>query len=209
MSTSLGLTSKKTALVVLFVAAALALYYFARPTPPPIQPAEPEIPGIDPTVSKPSTAEPMAPAAPSPSKPTSPPEVATPRPPVTGNQRLPAPAKVTFLPVAETANLLHAENEDPQEDLHILEGLLEGYRRVYKWNPVAGLNEEVVEALIGYNDKNVALIAADHPAINDQGQLVDRWGTPYVFHALSGEHMQIASAGPDKKLGTPDDFVIE
>jgi hypothetical protein len=35
--------------------------------------------------------------------------------------------------------------------------------------------------------------------------LCDRWGTPLRFHQLSGERMEIRSAGPDRKFGTPDD----
>ena len=37
------------------------------------------------------------------------------------------------------------------------------------------------------------------------GELLDRYGTPYFFHAESGTRMTITSAGPDKKIHTPDD----
>jgi hypothetical protein len=36
--------------------------------------------------------------------------------------------------------------------------------------------------------------------------LIDRWGTPYFFHALSGEHMEIHSAGPDRQFHSADDL---
>ena len=50
------------------------------------------------------------------------------------------------------------------------------------------------------------LIQPDHPAINrTTGELLDRYGTPYFFHAESGTRMTITSAGPDKKLHTSDD----
>ena len=39
------------------------------------------------------------------------------------------------------------------------------------------------------------------------GELVDRWGTPYFFHSVSAEKMEIVSAGPDKELWTDDDVV--
>ena len=114
-----------------------------------------------------------------------------------------------MLPVAETTKQLHSPKIEPQEDLHIIEGLIEFYRRIYNENPVAGVNEDVVEALIGYNAKKVGLIPDNHPAIDERGRLIDRWGTPYIFHAISGKHMQIVSAGPDLKTGTADDLYIE
>ena len=45
----------------------------------------------------------------------------------------------------------------------------------------------------------------DHPAINTSRELCDRWGTPFFCHAESAMRMTITSAGPDKKLHTPDD----
>jgi hypothetical protein len=44
--------------------------------------------------------------------------------------------------------------------------------------------------------------------LNDKGELVDRWGTPYFFHQLSRDHMEIRSAGPDKVMWTQDDPII-
>ena len=53
-----------------------------------------------------------------------------------------------------------------------------------------------------------ALIPPDHPAINRRGELCDRWGTPFFFHAESAKQMSIRSAGPDKKMWTDDDVVF-
>jgi hypothetical protein len=201
------MTSKKALLTLLLIAGALGLYFLGELTNPgtgPKTPTNNETPTLAPdTPDAPTAAEsgdslPSLKPAPL-SKPADPPMPG----PTTSEPRL------TLLPISETTRQLHDPSADPQEDLHIIEGLLEFYRRIYTENPVAGLNEEVVDALRGKNSKHVALIPADHPAINDQGQLIDRWGTPYIFHALSGKHMQIASAGPDKKIGTADDNVIE
>ncbi len=43
--------------------------------------------------------------------------------------------------------------------------------------------------------------------VNDNGELVDRWGTPYFFHQISGADTEIRSAGPDKIMYTADDIV--
>ena len=71
-------------------------------------------------------------------------------------------------------------------------------------NPV-GLNSEITATLTGQNSLRLALIPPDHPAITREGELTDRWGSPFFFHAESATHMTITSAGPDKKLHTPDD----
>jgi len=72
-------------------------------------------------------------------------------------------------------------------------------------NPV-GTNAEITAVLAGNNKLQLALIPADHFAINRAtGELLDRWGTPFFFHAESGSRMEIRSAGPDKKHHTADD----
>jgi hypothetical protein len=45
--------------------------------------------------------------------------------------------------------------------------------------------------------------------INEKGELVDAWGTPFFFHQLSGSEMEIRSAGPDKVMWTDDDLVTK
>ena len=62
-----------------------------------------------------------------------------------------------------------------------------------------------MRALRGRNRLGLAFLPARHPALNEHGQLVDRWGTPYFFHALSSTRMEIRSAGPDQRMYTEDD----
>jgi hypothetical protein len=49
------------------------------------------------------------------------------------------------------------------------------------------------------------LIPRGHPAINPDGELCDRWGTPYFFHSESRRRTTIRSAGPDRQMWTADD----
>jgi hypothetical protein len=42
--------------------------------------------------------------------------------------------------------------------------------------------------------------------VNGQGQLIDNWGTPFFFHSLSRNEMEIRSAGPDRRMWTTDDL---
>ena len=67
------------------------------------------------------------------------------------------------------------------------------------------LRIEELAALVGENAKRTAYLTRDCPALVD-GKLVDRWGTPYWFHATSNRVTEIVSAGPDRKLFTGDDL---
>ena len=106
---------------------------------------------------------------------------------------------------------LHDPAQPVQADLRILRDLFFHYQIAVKdpsGNPI-GTNEEIVRALQGRNRARLAFLSADHPALDGQGRLCDRWGTPYFFHARSGTRMEIRSAGPDRQLYTPDDAVTE
>lgn len=93
--------------------------------------------------------------------------------------------------------------------------VMENMRRVFRQyssrfggNPV-GTNPEITAALNGKNPKQVVFLnPEDGMRINDRGELVDNWGTPFFFHQLSATEMEIHSAGPDRKMWTPDDLVI-
>ena len=120
----------------------------------------------------------------------------------------PYPEEITLLPIAEESIKLNRADTTPQDDLELLETLIEGYRRALKENP-SGENGEIVAALMGRNSRGVAVIPTNHPALSAHGQLLDRWGTPYFFHPVSSQTMEIISAGSDKKLWTPDDIVLK
>ena len=107
------------------------------------------------------------------------------------------------------ADELNSPLGDIHQDLRILNEIFTTYRSsTHQENPV-GENVEITAALTGRNSLEFAFIPKDCPAINSRGELCDRWGTPYFFHQLSGTEMQIRSAGPDRKLWTSDDEVME
>ncbi|MEO6244503.1 MAG: hypothetical protein ABIQ12_03625 [Opitutaceae bacterium] len=123
------------------------------------------------------------------------PGVAPPRdaePPLEGESRL--------------ADELNAQGGTIQRDLRILHELFETWQTNFPrtGNPV-GENGEITAALSGANPLRFAFLPRGHPAVNPRGELCDRWGTPFRFHALSGQQMEIRSAGPDRTFGTPDD----
>ena len=68
-------------------------------------------------------------------------------------------------------------------------------------------NFEITEQLLGKNPKKIVFIAPDTTALRGN-ELIDQWGTPYFFHAQSGQQMDIRSAGPDKEFWTDDDVFL-
>jgi hypothetical protein len=83
------------------------------------------------------------------------------------------------------------------------------YGQMFGGDPV-GTNPEITAALTGKNPKHINFLTGlPGTRINDQGEMVDAWGTPYFFHQISGSEMEIHSAGPDKVMWTSDDLVVK
>lgn len=92
-------------------------------------------------------------------------------------------------------------------DLDNVRLMLRDYRSLMGENPV-GSNAEIMKAIMGGNPKHAQLGPPGGQGINGNGELVDRWGTPYFFHQQSATSMEIRSAGPDRVMWTPDDLVL-
>jgi hypothetical protein len=139
-------------------------------------------------------------------------------PPQVQNQNLPPvvsstpPPKNTEIPALETSELaanLNAKDFTIQRDLQCLNEIFSAWQTNFPsvGNPV-GDNQEITKILCGDNRLRFAFIPPNHPAINSKGELCDRWGTPFFFHSLSANFIEIRSAGPDKHLYTKDDSVL-
>jgi hypothetical protein len=130
------------------------------------------------------------------------------------------PGRATALAVSETgivdwpdASSITEELNSPErsagEDMQIVHSVLGNYARVFGEMPPGGLNEELVGALLGDNQKNMRFLVVGDTALNGRGELLDRWGTAYFFHKLSGQVVELRSAGPDRKMWTGDDVYDE
>jgi hypothetical protein len=106
------------------------------------------------------------------------------------------------------ADGLNSPEGDVRSDLRVIDQIFVAYRSALRSGNPTGENAEITAALKGRNKLGFAFIPAENPAIDSKGELCDRWGTPYFFHQLSGEKMEIRSAGPDRKLWTADDEVL-
>ena len=112
-------------------------------------------------------------------------------------------------PEARLADDLNLPGGDIRSDLAIVSSMVVAYRSIYpgKGNPI-GDNRDIVETLLGGNPNGIIFLRRGNRAINAQGELCDRWGTPFFFHAESGTKMEIRSAGPDRMMWTEDDAVV-
>lgn len=121
-----------------------------------------------------------------------------------------AEGPIVVADVAETARQLNIQGNTAQQDLEVLQVLLDFHRRANGGRlPTGGENAEIVEQLSGRNEKRLAVLPPGLKAVDTEGRLLDRWNTPYFFHAVSAEHLEVRSAGPDRKLWTEDDVSTE
>lgn len=109
--------------------------------------------------------------------------------------------------LSDMAILLDDPNIEELEAKIALHTLLSSMRTtVYRGDYPAGLNVEITNALLGDNPRKVGYLPMDSPRINEYGELVDEYGTPYWFHSFNSTNLTITSAGPDKRLHTADDI---
>ena len=95
----------------------------------------------------------------------------------------------------------------PLTVLDIARVAMHNYNAAFGENPV-GDNSEITAALTGKNPKQTDFITEESGLrVNAKGEMIDAWGTPFFFHQLSGQVMEIRSAGEDRKLWTSDDQV--
>jgi hypothetical protein len=130
-----------------------------------------------------------------------------------------APASFTTLPppenLANRAGAVVPETTTPPADIQpeiVVQNVRRAIRQfgsMFGGNPV-GTNPEITSQLGGKNPKGVNFIRPETGMrVNGNGELVDPWGTPLFFHQLSGTDTEVRSAGPDKRMWTPDDLVAK
>lgn len=130
--------------------------------------------------------------------------IPTPTPTHPGIPRL-APGSIDPALQAQ-ADGLHNLQEPPERDLEILADFISTYSRGIGGNPI-GDNADITAALTGTQGHKGRVFPQNHRAIRN-GQLIDRWGTPFWFHPNSSSQMEIRSGGPDKQMFTQDDVIL-
>ena len=112
-----------------------------------------------------------------------------------------------FIQAIKISGALHKSNS-PHQDLAAVSQLLTHYRLFYQENPVGVENFEFTGSLTGNNPQKVNFIDPNSASLSSNNELVDRWGSPFIFHPLSATNMEIRSLGPDKTLWTEDDLTF-
>jgi hypothetical protein len=122
-------------------------------------------------------------------------------------------ANPTTSPTSDTAASVppqaptEAQGLPPQVVLDNARVAMHNYNSAFGENPV-GDNSEITAALMGKNPKQSNFITTESGLrVNAKGEMIDAWGTPFFFHQLSGQVMEIRSAGEDRKMWTSDDQV--
>jgi hypothetical protein len=94
------------------------------------------------------------------------------------------------------------------KDIEDIQFMLRDYRTRLGDNPT-GTNAEIMKEIMGGNRVQAKLGPPEGQKLNDEGELLDRWGAPYFFHQLSKNEMEIRSSGPDRAMWTNDDIVVK
>lgn len=97
----------------------------------------------------------------------------------------------------------------PAAVLQNMRSTVRDYSARFGGNPF-GNNREITAKLNGGNPKQIVFLKEeDGMRINERGELIDNWSTPFFFHQISATEMEIHSAGPDRKMWTADDLVLK
>jgi type IV secretory pathway VirB10-like protein len=110
-------------------------------------------------------------------------------------------------PPKEPPKLTQADRETATRALDNMQFALRDFRTALGGNPV-GTNAEITRTILGDNEKQVSIPVPEGSTLNANRELCDSWGTPYFFHQISAQKMEIRSAGPDKQMWTEDDITM-
>lgn len=184
-------------LLILFVLAAV-FWWFGRPAPQtPIDTSKP----AQKASPAPKKAEPPVPLT----TPVQVQAVTTAPPPPKAPVRIEAPPpKPVVAPPDYFESIQNSPQKQEAEDIALQ---LRNFGQRFGGNPT-GTNSEIVQALRGSNPAKANYLP-QNARLNGNGELIDSWGTPWFFHSNSATETEIRSAGPDKKLHTPDDIVTK
>ena len=198
------MTGRRAALVAALALGLLAAWFIFRPgedaLPPPSTADAPAL-AVSPASAAPASLPDSTPkSVPAGPRPQAAAVVATPPPAMAGGN-------VAIIPSVPDRGAAPAR-PSPQTEVERVHRMITDYHTLMGENPV-GTNAEIMRALMGANPHQATLGPPEGQTLNDKGELIDPWGTPYFFHQMSRDEMEIHSAGPDKIMGTPDDVVTK
>lgn len=137
------------------------------------------------------------------------------QPPPVGKPQPPSPSRPALEPPAPNdgqtghpdAAAFGTPAIPPDREPAVLLGFFEFYRREFGAFPSGNEPAHFLNALAGTNPGKLAIFPHRHLRVSPDGVLLDAWGSPFHFHPVSRDHLEIRSAGPDRALFTADDLV--
>lgn len=136
-----------------------------------------------------------------------PPPIAREIPDATPSETAPVASPVVAALPHPLAASLGTDRVPPEREPEVVLEILKAFKRVTGAYPVAEDNASLVRLVSRGTPGGYQLLPTEHPRYDQDGALVDAWGTAYFFHHLSRTAIEIRSAGPDKILYTPDDLI--
>ena len=125
-----------------------------------------------------------------------------------GSSARPPPAVIALPPGVRGSSTRPEPQTEVKADLENVQSMLRDFRTRLGGNPV-GSNAEIMRSVMGDNSARATLGPPAGQSLNEQGELLDRWGTPYFFHQLSKTSTEVRSAGPDRTMYTGDDLLTK
>jgi len=96
----------------------------------------------------------------------------------------------------------------PEKEIAAVMQFFQIYRQEFGGFPAGEGNAQFMNALRGNNPTKLPIFPLTHPRLDPKGNLLDPWGKPYVFHAVSRDRLEIRSSGPDREIFTADDLTL-
>jgi hypothetical protein len=122
----------------------------------------------------------------------------------TGPVAIPAPEIPADLPPPKPRV---AHSPEALKEMDEVQFMLRDFRVRLGGNP-AGTNAEIMKELMGDNRAHARFVPSEGVKLNEHGELLDRWDSPYFFHQISMKEMELRSSGPDRQMWTADDIVV-
>ena len=174
----------RVAKIIGLLVLAVALYYFGKPKPSPEERADPAPPKL---------------AAPGNAKaPTLPSGIAF---------QKPRPETLAKVPSHPLAISFGSDPKNSGNETDILLEIFESYRSHFGTFPTGEDNPQFMHALMGANPGRLPIFPLTHPRLSEKGALLDVWNSPFIFHLISRDHIEIRSPGPDREIYTEDDIL--
>ncbi len=95
-----------------------------------------------------------------------------------------------------------------EREPEVLLGFFQILRERHGAFPEGEGNAQFMRALAGNNPSGLVVFPVGHRRLDANGALLDAWGTPFAFHPVSRQYLEIRSAGADREMYTADDLVV-